>query len=125
MAVMWFVMNTFPFWSGPRHDCRIYVWADIDHPRCDPSCEEVATDVKFGDDDESPADSGQPRTSYRHSTEMMGAQTVFEGFLDELELELSRELSAIELDKMGTAPSSNNLGRATMGSLPVRMQMLR
>ena len=53
------------------------------------------------------------------------AQTVFEGFLDELELELSRELSAIELDKMGTAPSSNNLGRATMGSLPVRMQMLR
>lgn len=63
--------------------------------------------------------------SYRHSTEMMKAQTVSEGFLDKLDLELSQELSAIEMDKMGMAPSCNNLGRATMGSLPARMQMLR
>ena len=56
---------------------------------------------------------------------MMKAQTVSEGFLDKLNLELSQELSAIEMDKMGMAPSCNNLGRATMGSLPARMQMLR
>jgi len=37
----------------------------------------------------------QPRTSYRHLTEMIEAVTVFKGFLDELELELSQELSSI------------------------------